>query len=408
MGPMAQGYLVDYPIPRTSPSQDGFRKRASSNVVASTLCSILRRPHCSSSAIDQISAPDIRSNLHLKDGKLALHYYNVGPLARAQKQKELENGASTELRSVPWTSQAPAADNTSLEDEPSRHVDYLSHDWREDDIWSSWRYVIRWRSKYSNGVRLENASWRTWAKTRGNLGTISPESLHWVKDRDTTWLYGPLKIPDNRATAISSTTSARLRIPNFSIRQRSILKRKSVVKLMFQRSESQQVLLPEAEHYFGQPLSRMCSTGLVQLHHRTRELTYPEIGSLAAPLSRGKVATKERRHVHFNDEVVQCIAIDAKHADVGLWAEFYNDEHCLYNSAAATGRTRIKKLLGSSNTSHETFSGRGKTINILPSTILQHCEEVPGPRIQPDFNELPTISVFSKLCRWLSFSAETS
>jgi hypothetical protein len=148
-------------------------------VVASTLCSIQRRPHCSSSAIDHISAHDIRSNLHLKEDILALHYYNVGPLARAQKQKELENGESTELRSVPWTSQAPAADDTSLEDEPSRHVDYLSHDWREDNICSSWRYVIRWRSKYSNGVRLENASWRTWAKTRGNLGTISPESLDW-------------------------------------------------------------------------------------------------------------------------------------------------------------------------------------------------------------------------------------
>jgi hypothetical protein len=152
----------------------------------------------------------------------------------------------------------------------------------------------------------------------------------------------------------------------------------------------------------------MCNTGLVQLHHRIGELKYPEIGNVTARLSRGKVATKERSQVHFDDEVVQCIAIDTKHADVGLWAEFYNDEHCLYKRAAATGRTRIKKLLGSSNTSHETFSGRGKTISILPSTILQHCEEAREPRIQPDFNEPPTISVFSKLCRWLSFSAETS
>jgi hypothetical protein len=148
-------------------------------VVASALCSILRCPHCSSSAIDPISAPDILIDLHLKDDKLAFPYYNVGPMTRAHKQKELENAASTEFRSVPWTLQAPPADDTSLEDEPSRHVDYLSYNWREDEIWSSWRYVIRWRSKYSNGVRLENASWRSWVKTRGNLGTISPESLDW-------------------------------------------------------------------------------------------------------------------------------------------------------------------------------------------------------------------------------------
>lgn len=33
-----------------------------------------------------------------------------------------------------WTLQAAAADDTSLEDEPSRHVDYLSHDWKKEDI----------------------------------------------------------------------------------------------------------------------------------------------------------------------------------------------------------------------------------------------------------------------------------
>jgi hypothetical protein len=170
----------------------------------------------------------------------------------------------------------------------------------------------------------------------------------------------------------------------------------------------QQILLPEAENYFGQPLSRMCNTGLGQLHHRIGDLTCSDIGSLTAPLFCEKVARKERRRVHFNDEVLQCIAIDAKNADVGLWAELYNDQHYIYNSAAAAGRTRSNKLLGSSSTSHETFSGRGKTINIHPSTTLQHCGEVSEPRIQPEFNELPTISVFSKLCQWLSCSGDTS
>ena len=75
--------------------------------------------------------------------------------------------------------QTPAADDTSLEEEPSRHVDYLSHDWREEDIWSSWRYMTRRKNVYSNGLRLENASWRTWAKVKFDLGTISPETLNW-------------------------------------------------------------------------------------------------------------------------------------------------------------------------------------------------------------------------------------
>ena len=33
-------------------------------------------------------------------------------------------------------------DDTDLTVEPSRHVDYLSHQWDVSDIWKSWRYVI--------------------------------------------------------------------------------------------------------------------------------------------------------------------------------------------------------------------------------------------------------------------------
>lgn len=73
----------------------------------------------------------------------------------------------------------PAADDASIEAEPSRHVDYLSHEWKEEDIWASWRYVVARRHVYSNGLRLENASWRSWAKSKYRLGIISPETLNW-------------------------------------------------------------------------------------------------------------------------------------------------------------------------------------------------------------------------------------
>ncbi|GAA5907160.1 hypothetical protein JCM8208_006707 [Rhodotorula glutinis] len=75
---------------------------------------------------------------------------------------------------------------------PSICVDYLSHDWAEDDVWTSWKAMTRHKSEIANGVRLENASWRTWAKQRGKLKTVSPETLNWLKDSDVTWLYGPL------------------------------------------------------------------------------------------------------------------------------------------------------------------------------------------------------------------------
>lgn len=70
-------------------------------------------------------------------------------------------------------------DDQAMEREPARHADYLAHEWKLEDIWSSWRYVVARRKVYSDSVRLENASWRMWAKAKDNLRTISPESINW-------------------------------------------------------------------------------------------------------------------------------------------------------------------------------------------------------------------------------------
>lgn len=60
------------------------------------------------------------------------------------------------------------------------------------DLAASWRMLTKQKLNIVNGIRLENASWRTWAKQRNNLKTISPDTLNWLKDSDVTWLYGPL------------------------------------------------------------------------------------------------------------------------------------------------------------------------------------------------------------------------
>ncbi|KAI8887812.1 hypothetical protein K501DRAFT_241532 [Backusella circina FSU 941] len=72
------------------------------------------------------------------------------------------------------------------------NVDYLSYTFDEMDLAASWRVLTKRKLNIVNGIRLENASWRTWAKQRNNLKTISPETLNWLKDSDVTWLYGPL------------------------------------------------------------------------------------------------------------------------------------------------------------------------------------------------------------------------
>lgn len=88
-------------------------------------------------------------------------------------------------------------DDSELVAEPSRLVDYLSHQWDVSDISKSWRYVILRRKNVANAARLENASWRTWAQRRSNLKTISPEKVNWYKEIDVTWLYGPIVNDDD-------------------------------------------------------------------------------------------------------------------------------------------------------------------------------------------------------------------
>ncbi|KAI5118004.1 hypothetical protein M0805_008103 [Coniferiporia weirii] len=83
-------------------------------------------------------------------------------------------------------------DDAAVQPLPRGQVDYLSHDWAEEDVWRSWRNMTKQKNEIANGVRLENASWRTWWKQRNKLKTVSPETLNWLKDSDVTWLYGPL------------------------------------------------------------------------------------------------------------------------------------------------------------------------------------------------------------------------
>lgn len=85
----------------------------------------------------------------------------------------------TDSNSTSATTPLHSEDDSAVRAEPSRHVDYLSYEWKEEDIWSSWRHIVEHRRVYGERSRLENASWRTWAKSQFNLRTVSPETLNW-------------------------------------------------------------------------------------------------------------------------------------------------------------------------------------------------------------------------------------
>ena len=86
-----------------------------------------------------------------------------------------------------------SADDSMAREEPSRHVDYLSHDWNAEDLWATWSHIVSQRKVYGEISRLENAVWRTWAQSMNALQTCSAYRINWLKESDVTWLYGPLK-----------------------------------------------------------------------------------------------------------------------------------------------------------------------------------------------------------------------
>ncbi|PVH91223.1 hypothetical protein DM02DRAFT_468692, partial [Periconia macrospinosa] len=89
------------------------------------------------------------------------------------------------------------SDHIAIRYRPLINVDYLSHSWQEDDIWSSWRNIVSNVELNEGRSRFENALWRAWAKSRYKLKTISPEDINWHKDSDYNWLYGPFQSPSN-------------------------------------------------------------------------------------------------------------------------------------------------------------------------------------------------------------------
>jgi hypothetical protein len=106
--------------------------------------------------------------------------------SRAPPSSPLNSPSSSQASSPVLNNATPvfsflfkAEDDTAARPLPSLQVDYLSHEWKEEDIWSSWRHVVSQRRTYGEVSRLENASWRTWAKHKNNLRTIAPQKLNW-------------------------------------------------------------------------------------------------------------------------------------------------------------------------------------------------------------------------------------
>jgi hypothetical protein len=204
---------------------------------------------------------------------------------------------------------------------PKMCIDYLSHEWtKEDDIWTSWKVMSKQKKAFANGIRLENASWRTWAKQKYNLKTVSPEKLNWLKDSDVTWLYGPLHtawsnhiehspklqttedklnlMPSLTKSCLKRRTITEILRPTFSGRFDSLITSNSDTQMYIKQRENDSDL-SDCE------TSSTCSS--------TSGPTTPTAGptkSILLPIEEDKVSLPSRK-IQFNDCVEQYIAVES-------------------------------------------------------------------------------------------------
>ncbi|KAK4143253.1 uncharacterized protein C8A04DRAFT_37614 [Dichotomopilus funicola] len=313
----------------------------------------------------------------------------------AQLGHQLESDSTATSRPGSPDNMGRAEDDIAVRALPSMHVDYLSHNWREEDIWSSWKLIVSRRGDYNNSARLENASWRTWMKSKNKLDTVSAETLNWLKDNDVTWLYGPLQTGTSSLHHTSTnSTSARLSKSNsFINNKKPILKKRSMSEIMLQQSLSTSSLVKQAaaavqaqqkgnlKRIGRRPGLERAATDYITFPFSSRRLSHNNSSLCPSTSSSGVVSPNSgRKHIHFNEQVSQCIAVDIKGDDDDDEVDRYH-----YNSDSDDGvimmkRTRSKKrrpILR--KTKSHNHGGESKTIAMLPSTTLKFREDTPDP-----------------------------
>ncbi|KAF2859166.1 hypothetical protein K470DRAFT_219787 [Piedraia hortae CBS 480.64] len=243
------------------------------------------------------------------------------------------SGADT-TRSESSICTPPAVDDLAVSVQPRICVDYLNHNWREEDIWHSWRHIVSQRKVYGERSRLENASWRSWAQSKYRLRTLSPEALNWLKESDVTWLYGPLKEADAQPDTPSFMDTHSRSTQTGSLQKKPILKKRSASQVMLQRSISTSSLVRratasvQAQSLQNERFPCLQSTNSTFALARTpvRASTF----EYNTPYSSDPATPSEStapRHIRFDDKVEQCIAVECKVDE----DEDEDDEFSAYN-----------------------------------------------------------------------------
>ncbi len=220
-----------------------------------------------------------------------------------------------------------------------------------------------------------------------------------MKDHDVTWLYGPLQTGIVRPLRADPTPPAsQVSRSNSFGSKKPILKKRTLSEIMLQRSLSSSTLMKQATDALraqqpGQRLRDRPVLGDRALSDftssefgvpLTRSTTHPS--TEASTASSGIHTPCTKRHIHFNNRVEQCIAIDKEAMDR---RDYFSAIHDDDDSSAdemlimrPAKHATHAKISSKRSTPRNSFSGDGKTIAMLPSTTLNYRGDTPEPKEQ--------------------------
>lgn len=207
-----------------------------------------------------------------------------------------------------------------------------------------------------------------------------------------TWLYGPLQSGQRalHSTQTEPNSVSLSKTDSFvNLSKKPILKKRSMSEVMLQRSLSTASLLKQATAAVKAQETR----GILRPHlgrSTTDYLAYPfsvrrlsgESSSVAPSTESSGITSpnSERKHIHFNEQVEQCIAVEAKGDDEEEVDTDRFGEDSDSDDGVMMKRMKTKKRPILRRKTIKAKPTEGKTIAMLPSTTLKYREDTPEPR----------------------------
>lgn len=211
-----------------------------------------------------------------------------------------------------------------------------------------------------------------------------------------TWLYGPLQTRQGELFPNDTQESSTLSRCDSFVNKKPILKKRSMSEVMLQRSLSSSSLLKQATAAVqaqqkdigirvGRPILHRATTDYVTFPFSSRKRSHDNTSLAPSTSSSGVISpSSERKHIHFDEQVLQCIAVDVKcdeeedEVEHSRWA--FDDDSDSDDGAIMMKKTKTsKKPVIPRRRSPVTTPTESKTIAMLPSTTLKYREDSPNP-----------------------------